>query len=246
MDWQQKVAVVSGASRGIGRATAKALAAKGAAVAVVFRVQREAAAAVVAEITAAGGRAEAFQADVTDSESVRSLAGEVAKRFGRVDVLVNNAGVYEERAIADLDAAFFAEQFNNNVLSVLLMTQAFAPHFGSNGGSIINVSSNLARAPQARNGVYSASKAAVDTLTRAFAIELGPRNIRVNAVAPFVTRTDMTAGIPDEVRTVLASQTPLQRLAEPQDIAGVIASLASDDMRWVTGRTILTDGGFTN
>ncbi|RKP44162.1 SDR family NAD(P)-dependent oxidoreductase [Trinickia fusca] len=246
MDLQQKVAVVSGASRGIGRATAKALAAKGAAVAVVFRVQREAAAAVVAEIAAAGGRAEAFQADVTDSESVRSLADAVAERFGRVDVLVNNAGVYGERAIADLDAAFFAEQFNNNVLSVLLMTQAFAPHFSANGGSIINVSSNLARAPQAQNGVYSASKAAVDTLTRAFAIELGPRNIRVNAVAPFVTRTDMTAGIPDDVRAVLASQTPLQRLAEPEDIAGVIASLASDDMRWVTGRTILTDGGFTN
>ncbi len=242
----QKIAVVSGASRGIGRATARTLAARGATVAVVFKAQREAAAAVVAEIAAAGSRAEAFQADVADGASVRALAAAVVQRFGRVDVLVNNAGVYGERPIEELDAEFFAGQFNNNVLSVMLMTQAFAPHFGSGGGSIVNVSSNLARAPDAHNGVYSASKAAVDTLTRAFAIELGPRNIRVNAVAPFITRTDMTAGIPDEVRAALAAQAPLRRLAEPEDIAGVIAALASDDMRWVTGRSILTDGGFTN
>lgn len=246
MNLQQKVAVVSGASRGIGKATARALAARGATVAVVYRKQRDAAAAVVAEIAAAGGRAEAFQADVSDTASVRALAAAVAQRFGTIDVLVNNAGVYGERAISDLDAAFFAEQFNQNTLSVALMTQAFAPLFGAGGGAIVNVSSNLASAPHAENGIYSASKAAVETLTRAFALELGPRNIRVNAVAPFVTRTDMTAHIPDAVRATLAEQTPLRRLAEPADVADVIASLASDDMRWVTGRTILTDGGFTS
>jgi 3-oxoacyl-[acyl-carrier protein] reductase len=242
----KKVAVVSGASRGIGKATAKALAARGATVAVVYKAQHEAAAAVVAEIAAAGGSAQAFQADVAVSASVRALADAVVKRFGQIDVLMNNAGVYGERTIESFDAAFFAEQFNSNALSVALMTQAFAPYFGSEGGSIVNVSSNLARAPRAENGIYSASKAAVDVLTRAFAIELGPRGIRVNAVAPFVTRTDMTSRIPDNARAVMASQTPLQRLAEPEDIAGVIAALVSDDMRWVTGRSILTDGGFTD
>jgi len=212
----------------------------------VYKQQRDAADTVVAEIIAAGGHAEAFQADVADAASVGALADTVARRYGRIDVLVNNAGVYGARPLAELDPDFFAEQFNNNTLSVMLMTQAFTPLFGEAGGSIVNVSSNLARAPRADTGVYSASKAAVDALTRGFAIELGPRQIRVNAVAPFVTRTDMTARIPDEVRQQFAAQTPLGRLAEPQDIARAIVALASDELAWVTGRTLLTDGGFTD
>ncbi|MCW3480323.1 SDR family oxidoreductase [Neisseriaceae bacterium JH1-16] len=242
----QKIAVITGASRGIGKATAQALAARGHQVAIVFKQQRAAADAVVAEIIAAGGHAEAFQADVADAGSVDALAHAIARRYGHIDVLVNSAGVYGARPLAELDPAFFTEQFHNNTLSVLLTTRAFAPLFGAAGGSIVNLSSNLARAPQAETAVYSASKAAVDALTRGFAIELGPRQIRVNAVAPFITRTDMTAGIPDELRQQFAAQTPLGRLAEPQDIARAIVALASDDLAWVTGRTLLTDGGFTD
>lgn len=246
MSLQDKVAVVSGASRGIGKATAEQLAARGARVAVVYKARREAADDVVATIRAAGGQAQAFQADVADPASVRALASAVADRYGRIDILVNNAGVFGARPLAELDAAFFAEQFHNNTLSVMLMTQAFAPLFGDGGGSIVNVSSNLAHAPTGPTSVYSASKAAVDALTRAFAMELGARGIRVNAVAPFITRTDMTAGIPDDERRHLAAQTPLGRLAEPEDVARAIVALASPDMAWVTGRSILTDGGFTD
>jgi 3-oxoacyl-[acyl-carrier protein] reductase len=242
----QKIAVVTGASRGIGKATAQALAARGHQVAIVFKQQRAAADAVVTEIIAAGGHAEAFQADVADADSVDALAHAIKRRYGRIDVLVNSAGVYGARPLAELDAAFFTEQFNNNTLSVLLTTWAFAPLFDAAGGSIVNLSSNLARAPRAETAVYSASKAAVDALTRGFAIELGPRQIRVNAVAPFITRTDMTAGIPDELRQQFAVQTPLGRLAEPQDIARVIVALASDELAWITGRTLLADGGFTD
>jgi 3-oxoacyl-[acyl-carrier protein] reductase len=246
MSLQDKVAVVTGASRGIGKAAALALAARGAHVAVVYKAQRAAAEAVVAAIRAAGGQADAFQADVADPASVRALAQAVGQQHGRIDVLVNNAGVFGARLLAELDAAFFAEQFDNNALSVMLTTQAFAPLFGDHGGSIVNVSSNLAHAPTAPTSVYSASKAAVDALTRAFAMELGARRIRVNAVAPFITRTDMTAGIPDDERRHLAAETPLGRLAEPEDVARVIVALASPDMAWVTGRSILTDGGFTD
>jgi 3-oxoacyl-[acyl-carrier protein] reductase len=243
---KDKVAVVSGASRGIGRATAIALAARGASVAVVYRQQRESAQIVVDEIRGVGGRAHAFQADVSRADSVRALADAVANERGRIDILVNNAGVYGARPIGELDAAFFDEQFHLNALSVMLMTQAFAPLFGAAGGSIVNVSSNLARAPTAEAGVYSASKAAVDALTRAFALELGPRRIRVNAVAPFITRTDMTAGIPQAHLDQARERTPLGRLADPEDIANVIAALVSPDMAWVTGRSLLTDGGFTD
>ena len=246
MSLQDKVAVVTGASRGIGKATAMALAARGAHVAVVYKAQRAAAETVVAAIRSAGGQADAFQADVADPASVRALAQAVAQQHGRIDVLVNNAGVFGARMLAELDAAFFAEQFDNNTLSVMLTTQAFAPLFSDHGGSIVNVSSNLAHAPTAPTSVYSASKAAVDALTRAFAMELGARRIRVNAVAPFITRTDMTAGIPDDERRHLAAETPLGRLAEPEDVARVIVALASPDMAWVTGRSILTDGGFTD
>ncbi|SEA71982.1 SDR family NAD(P)-dependent oxidoreductase [Variovorax sp. YR216] len=246
MPLQDKVAVVSGASRGIGRATALALAARGASVVVVYRQQRDAARAVVDEIRSAGGRAHAFQADVGRANSVRALADVIADEHDRIDILVNNAGVFGARPIGELDSAFFDEQFHNNTLSVMLMTQAFAPLFGAAGGSIVNVSSNLARAPRAETGVYSASKAAVDALTRAFALELGPRRIRVNAVAPFITRTDMTDGIPETRLEHAREKTPLGRLAEPEDIANAIAALVSPDMAWVTGRSLLADGGFTD
>ena len=237
-------AIVTGGSRGIGAAVARRLAADGARLAVVYRSNRDEADAVVSAIRESGAEAIAVQADVADATSVNAMVSTVREAFGAIDIVINNAGILEGQPIGSIDAASFDAQFRTNALSVILVTQAVLPHVPARGGHIVNVSSSLVYRPRAGLSVYAASKAAVGALTHAFAIELGPRNITVNAVAPALTRTDMTAPIPDEVKARMRESTPLGRLGEPEDIADAIAFLASDEARWITGRTLMTDGGF--
>ena len=238
-----KVAIVTGGSRGIGAAIARRLAGEGAQVALFYRSNAEAAGATVHAIEAAGGQAAAFQADVADEAALRLAVREVVSRFGRVDALVNNAGVFEAEPVGEISRESFHRQFSINAWSVLASTQAALDHFPASGGAIVNVSSSLAVRPEPQTVSYSASKAAVDSLTLGCAIELGARGIRVNAVAPAITRTDMTADIPVEQLKEETRLTPLGRLAEPEDIADVVAFLCSDDARWITGRSLLVDGG---
>jgi len=238
-----KVAIVTGGSRGIGAAIARRLAGEGAQVALFYRSNAEAADATVRAIEAAGGQAAAFKADVADEVAVRLAVREVANRFGRVDALVNNAGIFEAEPVGEISRESFHRQFAVNAWSVLASTQAALDHFPAAGGAIVNVSSSLAVRPEPQTVSYSASKAAVDSLTLGCAIELGARGIRVNAVAPAITRTDMTADIPAEQLREETRLTPLGRLAEPGDIADVVAFLCSDDARWITGRSLLVDGG---
>jgi 3-oxoacyl-[acyl-carrier protein] reductase len=238
-----KTALVTGASGGIGAAIARAMAAQGAAVAVHYRGGKDKAEALAREITETGAQAAAFGADVSAPAEATQLAGAVAARFGQIDILVNNAGIIETGIFGAIDPASFERQFNGNVLSVLLMMQAAVPHFPASGGRIINISSSLAVAPLESTVVYSACKAAVNTLTQGFARELGRRHITVNAIAPGATETPMTSGIPQEIKDRIANSTPLGRWARPEDIADVAVFLASDAARFVTGRVIVVDGG---
>lgn len=238
-----KTALVTGASGGIGAAIARAMAAQGAAVAVHYRGGKDKAEALAREITETGAQAAAFGADVSAPAEATQLAGAVAARFGQIDILVNNAGIIETGIFGAIDPASFERQFNGNVLSVLLMMQAAVPHFPASGGRIINISSSLAVAPLESTVVYSACKAAVNTLTQGFARELGRRHITVNAIAPGATETPMTSGIPQEIKDRIANSTPLGRWARPEDIADVVLFLASDSSRFVTGRVIVVDGG---
>jgi 3-oxoacyl-[acyl-carrier protein] reductase len=237
------VAVVTGASRGIGAAVARRLAKDGAVVALLYKSNVKAAEEVAADIRRDGGRAAVFQADVADEQSVKSAMEQVVAELGRINILAHIAGVFGAAPVGSISRQLFDEQFRVNAWSVVTTTQAALPLFASGGGSIINVSTSLVREPTNGTAVYSASKAAVEVLTLGFAKELGARGIRVNAVAPAITRTDMTADIPQPHLDHETSLTPLARLAEPEDIADVVAFLASAEARWVTGRTLLTDGG---
>ncbi len=238
-----KIALVTGASSGIGAAIATALAGAGAAVAVNYRNGRAAAEALVDGINGRGGTAHAFAGDVAVPAQAAGLADAVAAHFGRIDILVNNAGTIEPGLFGAIEPASFERQFAANTLSVLLMMQAAVPHFPASGGRVINISSSLAMAPLESTVVYSASKAAVNTLTQGFARELGRRHITVNAIAPGATETPMTAGIPQEIKDKISASTPLGRWARPEDIADVALFLASDAARFVTGRVIVVDGG---
>ncbi|MDN4547758.1 SDR family NAD(P)-dependent oxidoreductase [Pseudomonas sp. C32] len=241
-----RIAVVTGGSRGIGAAIARKLAAEGAIVAVVYQSGFDQAQSVVRAIRAAGGAAEAFAADVADASAVRSAIDMIVARFGRIDILVNNAGIFEGRNFADIDADHVSRLFAVNMSSVLHMMQAAVPHFPSTGGRVVNVSTNLIYSPRPGTAIYAASKAAVSVLTNGFAKELGARGITVNAVAPSMTSTDMTAATPDVRRQAVIAATPAARIGEPEDIADVVVFLASDESRWITGRTLLTDGGLTD
>jgi 3-oxoacyl-[acyl-carrier protein] reductase len=238
-----EVAMVTGGSRGIGAAVARRLAADGAATALIYYSQRRAAEAVATEIREVGGRAAVFQADVGDQQALQSVAQKIAAEFGRISILAHVAGVFGAAPAGSITRELFDQQFIVNTWSVITTTQAVLPHFAPSGGSIVNVSTSLVRDPVGGTAVYAASKAALEVLTLGFARELGTRGIRVNAVAPAITRTDMTADIPQIHLDQERALTPLGRLAEPDDIADVVAFLCSNDARWVTGRTLLADGG---
>lgn len=241
-----KVAIVTGASKGIGAGIAKALAAEGASVVVNYASSKDGADRVVKEIAGNGGKAVAVQGDVARAADVERIFTETKKAFGKVDVLVNNAGVYQFQPLEDVTEQEFHRIFNTNVLGLILATREAAKYFNGNGGSVINIGSVVSRITPPSSVVYTATKGAVDAVTGVLARELGPRKIRVNSINPGLVRTEGTQsqGIADsdfEKQTV--AQTPLGRAGEPEDIAPIAVFLASDDSRWVTGETLLGSGG---
>jgi 3-oxoacyl-[acyl-carrier protein] reductase len=241
-----KVAVVTGASKGIGAAIAKHLAAEGAAVVVNYASSRTGADKVVGEINRVGGKAVAVQGDVAKKSDIDRLFAETKKEFGRVDILVNNAGIYEFAPLENITEEHFNRQFGLNVLGLLLTTQEALKHFPSSGGNVINISSLVSTLAPANAAVYSATKGAVDTITGSLAKELGARKIRVNAVRPGLVETEGTnsAGFTNgEFHDQYVKNAPLGRIGQPQDIAAAVAYLASDDSSWVTGETLLVSGG---
>jgi 3-oxoacyl-[acyl-carrier protein] reductase len=241
---QGKIAVVTGASSGIGAAIAKGLAAAGATVIVNYVSSQGGADAVVASILAAGGKASAVQADMSKSADVVRLFEDVKARHGQLDVLVNNAGVAVFEMIDGMTEAAFHKQFNVNVLGYFLAIREAVKLFGDAGGSIINISSILSTDPYLASSVYAATKGAVDTMTFALARELGPRKIRVNSILPGHTNTPATDGnFAGELGVKLLAGTPLGRFGEPEDIAPVAVFLASDDAHWVTGESLRAAGG---
>ena len=242
---QGKVALVTGASKGIGAAIARELAARGAAVAVYYSGSKAAAEKVVAGIEAAGGKAIAVQANLSDPDSIGPLVETVVAKLGPIDALVNNAGIYEFGPLEQVTPEHFHKQFNLNVLGLLLVTKAAVPHFNPAGGSIINIGSVVASG-FANSAVYSATKGAVNTITGSLSKELGPKKIRVNALNPGLIETEGThdAGfIGSEFANQAAAQTPLGRIGQPGDIATVAAFLASDASAWLSGQTIQASGG---
>jgi 3-oxoacyl-[acyl-carrier protein] reductase len=234
----EKVAIVTGASKGIGAAIAKQLASEGAAVVVNYSSGKQGAELVVAEIRNQGGKAIAVQANLAKRADIDRLFAETQKAFGRLDVLVNNAGVYEFSPLAAVTEEHFHKQFDLNVLGLLLASQKAADAFGPQGGSIINISSVVGVSPIANGSVYSATKAAVDAITKSLAKELGPKKIRVNSLNPGMVETEgaHAAGIiGSDLQKLVESQTPLGRIGQPGDIATVAVFLASSDSGWITG-----------
>jgi 3-oxoacyl-[acyl-carrier protein] reductase len=241
-----KVAVVTGASKGIGAGIARGLAEAGASVVVNYASDKAGADHVVARVVERDGKAIAVQGDVSKAADVKHLFAEAVQAFGRLDVLVNNAGVYRFGPFEWISEDEFHRHYNINVLGPILAVQQALKHFGPEGGSIINLSSIVSTAPWPQTVVYSSTKAAVDNLTRGLALELAPRKIRVNAVAPGTTESEGTSELQlfegDEGKKVIAS-TPLGRLGTPADIARVVVFLASDESAWVTGEIIRASGG---
>jgi 3-oxoacyl-[acyl-carrier protein] reductase len=245
---QGKVAVVTGASKGIGADIARRLAADGAAVVVNYSSSREGADKVVADITRSGGRAVAVQANVAKPEDVKRLFTEADKAFGgRIDVLVNNAGVYDFAPLPEVTPEHFHRMFDLNVLGLILATKEAAKRFGPEGGSVINISSIVSRAAPPTTSVYSATKAAVDAVTRSLAQELGPRKVRVNSLNPGMVATEGSHGggiIGSDFEKQYVAGAPLGRIGQPRDISGVASFLASADADWITGETFYVAGGY--
>jgi 3-oxoacyl-[acyl-carrier protein] reductase len=243
---KDKVAVVTGASKGIGAAIAKSLAAEGAAVVVNYSSSKEGADKVVAAIKGKGGKAVAVQGDVSKSADVLRIFAETKKAFGKLDVLVNNAGVYQFAPLEQITEEQFHRQFNTNVLGLILATQEAAKHFGPEGGSVINIGSTVSQITPPASAVYTATKGAVDAVTHVLAKELGPKKIRVNSINPGMVETEgvHTAGfIGGEFEKNLVAQTPLGRIGQPEDIAPIAVFLASGDSGWLTGETLISSGG---
>jgi len=241
-----KVAIVTGASKGIGAEIARQLAVAGAAVVVNYSSSKDAADRVVSEIKGKEGNALAVQANLSKKSDIERLFAEATKAYGRLDILVNNAGVYEFASLEEITEEHFHKQYDLNVLGLLLASQQAAKRFGSAGGSIINISSVASRSAPPHTAAYSGTKAAVDAITRSLAQELGARNIRVNAVNPGMVETEglRAAGIPEsEFRRQIEAQTPLGRIGQTRDVAPAVVFLASDDARWITGETFHVAGG---
>jgi 3-oxoacyl-[acyl-carrier protein] reductase len=241
-----KVAVVTGASKGIGAGIAKGLAAQGAAVVVNYSTDKESADKVVGHIVAKGGQAIAVKANVSNAGQVRQLFVEAKAAFGSINIVVNNAGVFKFEPIEQVTEEEFHLEFNTNVLGTILTIQEALKYFPESGGNIVNISSVASQSPSPGSSLYSSTKAAVDTLTEALAKELGPRNIRVNTVAPGGTETEGAhrigvMGSPMEKMMIAA--TPLGRMGQPQDIASVVVFLVSDDAAWLTGERLRVSGG---
>jgi 3-oxoacyl-[acyl-carrier protein] reductase len=241
-----KVAVVTGASKGIGAAIAKQFAAEGAAVIVNYASSKHSADRVVDEIAKRGGRAVAVQANVAKKAETERLFSLTKKAFGKVDILVNNAGVYDWSPLEEITEDQFHKDFDVNVLGLLLATQQAVKQFGSAGGNIINISSTITSVTPPGSSVYTGTKGAVDAITRTLAKELGPRKIRVNAINPGLVETEgvRAAGFDQgDLRKSVEAQTPLGRIGQPEDIAPVAVFLASSDSAWITGETLRVAGG---
>ncbi len=241
-----KAAIVTGASKGIGAGIAKALAAEGAAVAVNYATSKEEAERVVNEIKAKGGTAIAVQGDVAKAADIEKLFAETKQAFGRLDILVNNAGVYRLLPLEKVTEEDFHRHFNTNVLGLLLATKEAAKLFGPGGGSVINIGSVASDLCPPNSVVYTATKAAVNAITRVLARELGPRKIRVNSINPGVIETEGTRTqglIGSEFEHRSAAMTPLGRIGQPDDVAPVAVFLASGESHWVTGEIIAVSGG---
>jgi len=241
-----KVAVVTGGSKGIGAGIARAMGAAGAAVVVNYASNKENADRVVAEITSNGGRAIAVRGDVSRAADVKRLFEETRKAFGSLDVLVNNAGVYDFAALEEVTETEFHREFNTNVLGLILATQEAVKHFGADGGSIINIGSGVTDLTPPRTVLYTATKGAVDAITHVLAKELGPKKIRVNSINPGEVETEGTRAIGiigSDFEKQLLSQTPLGRSGTPADIAPIAVFLASEDSEWLTGDILLASGG---
>lgn len=241
-----KIAIVTGASKGIGASIAIQLAKEGASVVINYVSSKKDAERVVTEITQNGGRAIAVQANMAHPEDIKRLFSETLKAFGKLDILVNNAGIYEFTSIEEITPEYFHKTFDLNVLGLLLAIQEAVKCFTS-GGSVINISSLASTFTPPNTAVYSASKAAVDALTKVLGKELGPKKIRVNAINPGIIETEGThsAGIvSSDFRKNVESQTPLGRIGQPEDIAPAVVYFASDDSAWITGETLVISGGY--
>lgn len=240
-----KVAVVTGASKGIGAAIAKSLAAEGASVVVNYASSKDGADKVVADITKAGGKAVAVGGDVSRAADAQAIIDAAIKNYGRLDILVNNSGVYEFAPLEAITEEHFHRHFNVNVLGLLLTTQAAAKHLGE-GGSVINISSVVSRIAPPNSAVYTGTKGAVDAITSVLAKELGPKGIRVNAVNPGMVETEgsRSAGfIGSDFEKAIIAQAPLGRTGQPDDIASIAVFLASSDSQWMTGEQLIASGG---
>jgi 3-oxoacyl-[acyl-carrier protein] reductase len=241
-----KVAVVTGASKGIGAGIAKQFAAEGAAVVVNYASSKTDADKVVDQISKRGGKAVAVQGSVAKKKEVVQLFGATKKAFGKIDILVNNAGVYQFSPLEEVTEEEFHREFNTNVLGMMLATQEALKHFGANGGSIINIGSAASSVTPPSSVIYTATKGAVDAITRTLAKELGPKKIRVNSINPGMVETEgaVAGGYTEgDMRKNFEAQTPLGRIGQTDDIAPAAVFFASDDSKWITGETLIVAGG---
>lgn len=241
-----KVAVVTGASKGLGAAIAEELADQGASVVVDYSATKEGAMRVCEKIEQKGGRAIAVQANMSSKNEVEKLFDEAHKAYGKLDILINNAGIYEFAKIEEITEEHFHKHFNLNVLGLLLASQAAVKYFGPSGGSIVNISSLVSTAHIPNISVYAATKGAVDAITRSLATELGPRKIRVNSINPGMVQTEGTHSqgiLESDFRKSVELNTPLGRIGMPKDISPAVAFLASDDASWITGESLVIAGG---